>query len=199
MAATDGYRLTERRVVPTNSDVSAIIPVSTLQEVMRTIRDENDSVEVLFDETQVTFRVGDTEITSRLIDGNFPDYRQLIPASSDTSFTVARTEFVRIIKIAGLFARESGGGITLSVDTDKKLLSVHSIASEVGENSSEVEVIIDGQAAAVSLNSRYLIDALGVMSAGEVTFAFSGKLAPCILHEKSSDEAYKHIIMPLKS
>ena len=199
IAATDGYRLTERRVVATTSDVNAVIPVSTLQEVIRTLRDENDSVEVLFDETQVTFRLGGAEITSRLIDGNFPDYRQLIPASSDTSFTISRTEFVRIIKIAGLFARESGGGITLAVDNDKNTLTVHSIASEIGENSSEVEIGVTGQAASVSLNSRYLADALNVMSADEVVFEFSGKLAPCIVQEKTDKPAYKHIIMPLKS
>lgn len=199
IAATDGYRLTERRVVPTSSQVNAIIPVSTLQEVIRTIREENESVEVLFDDTQVTFRVGDTEITSRLIDGNFPDYRQLIPTSSETSFTVRRVEFVRIIKIAGLFARESGGGITLSVDVDKKALTVHSIASEIGENSSEVTIESSGQSASVSLNSRYLTDALNVMSSNEVTFEFSGKLAPCIVHEKTDAPSYKHIIMPLKS
>lgn len=199
MAATDGYRLTERFVVSTTSEVNAIIPTPTLQEVIRTLRDENDSVEVLFDETQVTFRLADSEITSRLIDGSFPDYRQLIPSSSDTSFTIPRSEFVRIIKIAGLFARESGGGITLSIDTEKKSLAVHSIASEVGENSSEVTVQTTGQTASVSLNSRYLTDALNVMSSDEVTFDFSGKLAPCIVHEKTDKPAYKHIIMPLKS
>lgn len=199
MAATDGYRLTERNVVPTTSDVNAIIPVSTLQEVMRTLRDDNESVEVLFDETQVTFRLADSEITSRLIDGNFPDYRQLIPSASDTSFTILRNEFVRIIKIAGLFARESGGGITLSIDADKKTLSVHSIASEVGENSSEITVDVNGQTASVSLNSRYLTDALNVMSSDEITFEFSGKLSPCIIHEKTDKPAYKHVVMPLKS
>lgn len=199
IAATDGYRLTERNVVPTTSNVNAIIPVSTLQEVIRTLREDNESVEVLFDETQVTFRLADSEVTSRLIDGNFPDYRQLIPSSSDTSFTISRSEFVRIIKIAGLFARESGGGITLSVDTEKKGLAVHSIASEVGENSSEVSIETTGQTASISLNSRYLTDALNVMSSDEVMFEFSGKLSPCIVHEKTNKPVYKHIIMPLKS
>lgn len=199
LAATDGYRLTERRIVETKSDVVAVIPTSTLQEVLRTLREETTEIEVLFDETQVTFRLGEVEITSRLIDGNFPDYRQLIPASTESSFTVNRTEFIRIIKIAGLFARESGGGITLSVDADTSKLTVHSIASEIGENSSEVEVKVAGSTGSVSLNSRYLTDALSAVSSDEITFGFSGKLAPCVLAEAVDKPNYKHIIMPLKS
>ena len=199
MAATDGYRLTERKVVKTNSQVDAIIPTNTLQEVLRTLRDDIDELEVLFDDTQVTFRFGEVEITSRLIDGTFPDYRQLIPKTSTTSFTLARDEFTRTIKIASLFARESGGGITLTLDTDKKTLSVHSIASEVGENTSEIPVTLTGEAGAVSLNSRYLADALSVIDGSDITFEFSGKLAPCIVHDSTKSPEYKHIIMPLKS
>jgi DNA polymerase-3 subunit beta len=199
LAATDGYRLTERRIVATKSDIEAVIPTSTLQEVLRTLRDDMSEIEILFDETQVTFRLAEVEITSRLIDGNFPDYRQLIPISSESSFTVNRSELMRIIKIAGLFARESGGGITLNLDTDSSRLTVHSIASEVGENSSELDVKADGQPGSVSLNSRYLTDALNAVTSDEVTFGFSGKLAPCILVEAINEPTYKHIIMPLKS
>ena len=88
LAATDGYRLSERRLVETTSEVAAIIPTTTLQEVLRTLSDDVTQVELLFDETQVRFRVGESEITSRLIDGNYPDYRQLIPATSETNVTL---------------------------------------------------------------------------------------------------------------
>jgi len=199
LAATDGYRLTERRIVDTASDVIAVIPITSLQEAIRTLRDDTSEVEILFDETQVTFRLAEVEITSRLIDGNFPDYRQLIPATSDSSFTINRSELMRTIKIASLFARESGGGITLTLDTDAAKLTIHSIASEVGENSSEVNVTSTGVSASVSLNSRYLIDALNAVTSNEVNFGFSGKLAPCVLTEAVKDPVYKHIIMPLKS
>lgn len=198
LASTDGYRLSERRLVKTTSEVAAIIPTTTLQEVLRTLTDDTTEVDVLFDETQVRFRVGESEITSRLIDGNYPDYRQLIPAASDTNITINSSEFVRITKIAGLFARESGGSVTLTADNAKQTLAVHSIASEYGENtsSSPAEVDNDGQ---VTLNSRYLADALSVVDGSIVEFRFSGKLAPCVLTAKADDVNYKHIIMPLKS
>jgi DNA polymerase-3 subunit beta len=198
LAATDGYRLSERRLVETASEVAAIIPTTTLQEVLRTITDDVSEVDMLFDETQVRFRVGESEITSRLIDGNFPDYRQLIPATSETVMVIKANDFVRITKIAGLFARESGGSVTLTADQEKQMLSIHSIASELGENTSstEAEISADGQ---VTLNSRYLSDALGVIDGDMVEFRFSGKLAPCVLSAKGGGAGYKHIIMPLKS
>lgn len=198
LAGTDGYRLSERRLVETTSDVAAIIPTTTLSEVLRNVGEDVAEVEILFDETQVRFRAGDSEITSRLIDGNFPDYRQLIPASSETTITINKSEFVRITKIAGLFARESGGSVTLTADSAKSELSIHSIASQLGENTSEAsaEVTGDGQ---VTLNSRYLSEALTVVNGDTVEFRFSGKLSPTVLSAVSKDVNYLHIIMPLKS
>lgn len=198
LAATDGYRLSERRLVETKSEVAAIIPTQTLQEVLRTIVDETETIDILFDNTQVRFRINDAEVISRLIDGNFPDYRQLIPASSDIVATMSKAEFTRVTKVAGLFARESGGSVTLTVDSDKKSVSLHSIASELGENTSELDADITGDGQ-VTLNSRYLTEALGVLDAETITFSFSGKLSPCILKSTAKDTNYYHVIMPLKS
>ncbi len=198
LAATDGYRLSERRLVKTKSEVSAIIPTQTLQEVLRNITEESNEIDILFDETQVRFRINDAEIISRLIDGNFPDYRQLIPASSETTVIIDKSDFIRITKIAGLFARESGGSVTITADKEKKSLSVHSIASQLGENTSEAnaEVTKNGQ---ITLNSRYLSEALSVIDGENVEFSFSGKIAPCVIKPTGSNTDYYHIIMPLKS
>jgi DNA polymerase-3 subunit beta len=108
------------------------------------------------------------------------------------------SEFVRITKIAGLFARESGGSVTMTADKEQQTLSIHSIASELGENTSNsnADVTSDGQ---VTLNSRYLSEALSVIDGDIVEFRFSGKLAPCVLTAKGENVNYKHIIMPLKS
>lgn len=198
LAATDGYRLSERRLVKTTSEVAAIIPTSSLQEMLRSLGDDTDEVELLFDETQVRFRAGDSEITSRLIDGNFPDYRQLIPSKSETTVTIDKAEFVRVTKIAALFARESGGSITLTVDSEKKTLAIHSIASQMGENTSEATAEVSGDGV-VTLNSRYLTEALSVTEGTTVVFGFTGKLSPCVLTTTGKETNYKHIIMPLKS
>lgn len=198
LAATDGYRLSERRLVETGSEVSAIIPTQTLQEALRLIVDGVEEVEVLFDETQVRFRLNESEIVSRLIDGNFPDYRQLIPKAMTTSGVIARDDFVRITKIAGLFARDSGGSITLTLDAAGNSISIHSIASELGENTSEAtaEVTADG---VITLNSRYVSDALSVIDGDKIEFSFNGKMSPSVLKSVNKDVNYYHVIMPLKS
>lgn len=198
LAATDGYRLAERRLLDTKSEIAAIIPTASLQEVLKTINDSVEEVEVMFDDTQVRFRVGDAEITSRLIDGNYPDYRQLIPKESEVVATLATDEFTRVVKVASLFARDSGGSITLSADKESGQLSVHSIASELGENTSSAPATIEGDGQ-ITLNARYVSEALSVLDGDTIEFRFSGKLAPCVLSVVEKKPNYTHIIMPLKS
>ena len=197
LAATDGYRLSEKKLMGTRSEVAAIIPATSLQEVMRSLNDDISEVEIMFDDIQVKFKVGDIEIVSRLIDGKFIDYRQLIPKSTETNIAVAKAEFVRIVKISALFARDSGGSITLKADEDAKKLTIHSIASELGENTSEAEAEITG-GGEVTLNSRYILEALIVISSDKINFGFSGKLAPTVIRS-ATDDSYTHIVMPLKS
>ena len=198
LASTDGYRLAERRLMKSDADLTAIIPASTLQEVMRSLSDNVKTIQVLFDDSQVCFNTSTSEIVSRLIDGKFPDYRQLIPQSSATVIEIKKADFSRITKIASLFARDSGGGVTLSTSSAESKLSIHSIASELGENTSEATATVseDGQ---ITINSRYLMEVLGVMNGEEMTFSFNGKLSPCLLQEKVKDPNYLYIIMPMKS
>lgn len=197
-ATTDGYRLAEKRFIDkVASDVFAIVPTTSLQEVLRSISDEVDEVEILFDESQVRFRFGEIEITSKLIEGTFPDYRQLIPKKSDIKVELNKSEFVRMTKVAALFARESGGSVACEAKKEEGKFIVSAVASELGENDSyiESEISDDGK---VVLNSRFLMDALNVVDEDKLSFAFSGKLAPVVIkNAKNSD--YTHIIMPLKS
>ena len=198
LAATDGYRLSERRLVETTSEVAAIVPTQTLQEVLRTLHDDITEVDILFDETQVRFRLNDAEIISRLIDGNFPDYKQLIPKEPTTQAIVKKEDFMRITKIAGLFARDSGGGVTINLDENTSQISIHSIASEIGENTSEATAEVQ-QNGSITLNSRYIIDALSAIDGDKVAFGFSGKLSPSVFKDSGDDVNYYHVIMPLKS
>lgn len=197
-AATDGYRLSERRLVKSDDDIRALIPASTLSDVARVVPDDCDEVTILIDDSQVRFRMNDIEVTSRLIEGNFPDYRQLIPKETEIHATLSRTDFSRVTKVASLFARESGGSVTVTADNSKQTLSIHSIASQLGENTSEATAEVDYEGS-VTLNSRYLIEALGCFDKETIKFGFSGKLAPCVLSDVSNGGDYQHIVMPLRS
>lgn len=106
LAATDGYRLAERKFIEkVSSEVMAIVPAASLQEVLRSLSDDVTEIELLFDETQVRFRLGEIEVTSKLIDGSFPDYRQLIPKQTEISLGLKRDELVRITKLAALLLK----------------------------------------------------------------------------------------------
>ena len=198
IAATDGYRLADKKFVDkVKSEIKVIVPTNALQEVIRSISDDMDEIEVLITDMQIRFRMGEIEITSKLIDASFPDYRQLIPKDIKNIITLDKAELIRMTKVAALFARESGGSIVCEAKKDEGTFSVSAVASELGENSSamEAEVSDDGK---VVLNSRYLLDALNATVEGKITFGLAGKLSPVVINNAKSDD-YTHIIMPLKS
>lgn len=197
LAATDGYRLVERKFIDkVESEVMAIVPTVSLQEVLRSVGDDINEIEILFDETQVRFRLGELEVTSKLIDGSFPDYRQLIPKQTEIQFEVKRDELTRITKLAALFAKEVGGSIVCETSTEANELSVASVVNELGENKSRIETKVNADGK-VTLNSRFLLDALNALNGKEVVMGFSNKLDPVVLRSKGDDN-YIHIIMPLK-
>ncbi|MCW1908078.1 MAG: DNA polymerase III subunit beta [Candidatus Saccharibacteria bacterium] len=195
--ATDSYRLAERELTASKSDLSLLVPASAIHELIRVIGDSQDEIEITSDEQQVLFQTGDIKLVTRLIEGKYPDYRKLIPQKFETVATVNRSDFINITKVSSLFARESAGSITITADADKGEISIRSIASQLGENTSTATATISG-GGDITLNSRYLLDALQAMNGEEVEFCFNGKLEPSELKDPKNKE-YIHIIMPLKS
>lgn len=198
IAATDGYRLAEAEIGECKDDIKAIVPVQALQDVLKMIQDNEEAELTLeFAEGQFGFKAGDTELVSRLIEGQYPEYQQLIPESSDITVEIDRQELLTAAKLAGLFARESGGSITLKASETDSRLVVKSVASQVGDNSSAIEGVVQGSGEVV-VNVRYLSDALNSFDTQKINFRFSGSISPCVL--SSADQpGYKHIVMPLKS
>lgn len=203
LVATDSYRLAEKRLElegEAPKTFSVIVPARTMQELVRLLGESSGDVELYLDENQVMFRISDIELVSRLIEGQFPNYRQIIPASAETSFDIETTEFSRITKVASLFARESAGSVKLEIKAEGEV-SIVSNDSEVGGNTSSAECDVAGGDGEISLNARYLTDALSVMKSPVVTFAISGKLNPCVLSPAGEDatDDYIHIVMPLRT
>ena len=197
IAATDGYRLAEKKLIDkVESEVKAIVPAASLQEVLRSISDDTEEIEISFNEDLVRFRFGETEIVSKLIDASFPDYQKLIPKDNNIEAKLEREELIRITKLAALFSKTVGGSIiceTIKPDT----FSVKSIANEFGENDSKLETEVD-KSGKINLNSRFLLDALNALEEKEISFCFSDKIAPVLL-KNTKDKKYTHIIMPLNS
>ncbi len=204
MVATDSYRLAEKKLKLAASDakdgLSVIVPVRTMQELVRVLGDGAADLQVFVSDNQVLFSVDGIELTSRLIDGQFPNYRQIMPASIETTFEIDTSDFGRITKVASLFARENAGSMKLVVQAEGQV-QIATTASQIGENTSTAECRVTGDDAEVSLNAKFLSDALSVIGSKEISFGISGKLSACILKPagKGADDDYIHLIMPLRT
>lgn len=197
IAATDGYRLAEKQLIDkVESEVKAIVPSSSIQEVLRSLNDDAEEIEITFNDDLVRFRFGEIEVISKLIDASFPDYQRLIPKDNNIEAVLKRDELIRVTKLAALFSRSVGGSIVCETIKPDGFL-VKSIANEFGENDSKLEtkVEVDGK---VNLNSRFVLDALNALDEEEIIFKFSDHIAPVLLKNKK-DNKYTHIVMPLNS
>ena len=198
MAATDGYRLADKKLVSgVKDEIKAIVPVAALREVLSSISDDMENIEVSVDENLICFKLGEVMIISKLIDASFPDYRQLIPEKNKLVVKLNKNEITRMTKVAALFAQDSGGSVVCEAKKDEGVFSISAVASELGENSSDIkaEISEDGK---ITLNSRYLLDALNALVDDEIEFKISSKIAPVVLNNIKQND-YTHIIMPLKS
>src|SRR5690606_4400234 len=106
---------------------------------LRLLGDSEDEVVVTHDEQQVLFQVGDVELVARLVEGTYPDYRNLLPKATTQTATLKKSECMNITKVSSLFARESAGSVTLELNETKQQVSIRSIASQLGENTATAD------------------------------------------------------------
>jgi len=197
MVATDSYRLAEKKLMKAVDDVNLLIPATALNDLLRILGEYESDVEVTHDDQQVLFKVGDIELVTRLIEGNYPDYRKLIPSQFASSAKLKRADLTNITKVSSLFARESAGSVTIHLDGDASQVSIRSVASQLGENTSAATAEVSGDGT-ITLNSRYILDALHALGGEDVVFSFNGKLEPTVIADPKIGD-YLHVIMPLKS
>ena len=203
MAAADPYRLSVRRaplLTKVEPKVEIIIPARSLFEVARIVDDSESPVDILVtpNGSQVIFHTEEADLVSRIIEGQFPNYRQVIPTSHTCKVTVSRDELLKATKLASYFARDAANIVRFTVDPAQEVpLIVSATAAEVGDNTSRVDATVEGQATAIAFNSRFVSDALGSLTAPEVTLELGGPLAPGVVRI-IGDDSYLHVVMPLR-
>ncbi len=197
IAATDSYRLAEKEIGKSSNDISVLVPANAINDLLRVIGDYDGEVVVTHDDQQILFQTGESELTTRLVNGNYPDYQKLIPNKFTSTIELKKNELLNVTKVSALFARESAGSVTIELNEEKNTLNIHSVASQLGENTATVNGKVKGSGD-ITLNSRYLLDALNVISGENVVFGFNGKLEPTLLYDPKAPN-YHHVIMPLKS
>src|SRR2546427_615268 len=199
-AATDGHRLAVRKLGAAGAadlEASLIVPARALAELSRVLKGEPGRVEVIISKArnQIFFRAGSSELTSRLIDGKYPNYAQVIPSKSSTTVKVSTSELTQTVRAVSLFARDSANVIRVKAQSGSLVLSA--TTNEVGDSRAEMAADVEGSDIQIAFNARYVLDALGVLGENEVELLFDGPLSPGLLRPPGK-EHYLYVIMPVR-
>jgi DNA polymerase-3 subunit beta len=206
LAAADGFRLAVYKLpltVAVSEKSVAIIPSRTLAELNRLAGDQEEAVEIKVNasKTQILFRLKDVEMVSQLVQGNFPQYSQLIPQSFNTRATVDVAQFLRATKTAAIFARDGSGIVRLIItpgasDVTPGKLSISARAEEIGEDTGEIDTVVQGAEAKIAFNGKYLMDVLSVLKENQVAIEMTTPSSPGVFKPVGADN-YLHVIMPM--
>lgn len=206
LAAADGFRLSVRSAELTEQsgeDLSIVVPARSLQELARIIADQEDPVElwVTPNQSQLLARSGSIEFLTRLIDGHFPDFRQIIPQQWETRAVIGRESFLASARRAKLFAQSNNDIVKIQVqpgeeELDPGIAKISAQAAETGDNEDAVEASIEGEQAQIAFNGRYLTDILSVIRAGDVALEMTTANAAGVIRPVGDTE-FTHVIMPM--
>ncbi len=201
--ATDSFRLGEKILTIKNHKIKKnnlgliIIPLKTAQEVIKIISNyENCELKINIENNQILFNLPETQIISRLIEGNYPNYQQLISKQFDTTVTILREELIKAVKISSLFSSKIND-IRLKVNTKKSEIEIFSQDAELGENSAEIKGDVSGKDLEIIFNHKYLLDGLNNINSEKIIIGFNGDTSPGIIRPEGKDD-FLYIIMPIK-
>lgn len=202
IVGTDSYRLAEKTIPLKEAGIKEkreiIFPIKTLQEFLKIIKDAKESdVELYLAENQVLFIWQDTELTSRLISGEYPDYKQIIPTNTQTKILVDKEKLIKAIKSASLFAKSGVDDIGFKILPEKGEIVVSSCNNQVGENRTILKADISGEPNEITFNWRYLTDGLINLSDDEVGIEIVNDDTPALI-KSPNDQSYLYLIMPIK-
>jgi DNA polymerase-3 subunit beta len=203
LVAADPYRLGIRRgqlLSRVDPAIEVIIPARSLFELARVLSDDDAPVDVAVtqNKSQVIFHTADVDLVTRLIEGQFPNYRQVIPSSFTTRVVVGRDELLKATRLASYFARDAANIVRLAVNPQNGSapLVVSANAAEVGDNTSDIDAAVEGPEGQIAFNVRYLRDALEAVNGGEVALEITGPTSPGLLKPVASS-GHLHVIMPM--
>jgi DNA polymerase-3 subunit beta len=209
MAATDGYRLSVRSAEmaePAQGDFSVIVPARTLIELAKIVPDGDTMVDVAItpNRNQILFHTENLDLVSRLIEGQYINYRQVIPQKAATRATMVTGDLLKATRIAGFFARDGGKIMKLVVDPQGAngngggTVTISALAADVGDNESVIDAHVEGPGLQVLFNVDYITEVLGVLSAGEVSLELNGPSSAGVIKPVGATD-YMHLMMPMSS
>jgi DNA polymerase-3 subunit beta len=205
MVATDGFRLSVRKgklKEPVAEARTILVPAKAIAEVGRVIGDQEEPVAISITPTlgQVLFHMSNVDVVAQLIDQKFPNYEHIIPKKHETRTILNTADMLKACRQAGIFARESLDTVRLSIkpgeDVDPGRMTVTARADETGDNQSDLEASVHGQAIEIGFNVRFLIDALSVIDTPQVAVETTSARSAGILKAIGDDDVL-HVLMPM--
>jgi len=206
LVATDGYRLSFKKIKATKNIKEAkefqkglIIPARILAELEKIVSSQEQKEKIGLALTpssnQIIFTTPEIEIISRLIEGSFPEFEKIIPEKWETRIILEKEDFIRAVRTASIFARESANIIKFKIQSSRLRISAN--APQIGDNLAELEVKQEGEENSIAFNSRFLLDFLNSIEAPQVSFEMTSPLNPGVFRP-IGDDSYFHIIMPVR-
>ena len=196
--ATDRYRLSEKIMYLKHSGVTkeVIVPAKTVFEICRLAGSEKKDMSVFLGSSQIVFNLGETMLLSRVIDGQYPDYNQIIPTTYNTKIVTNKKNLINALKTSGVFS-QSSGSVNFSFSKQKQTVSLNTESSDLGKSLIELPSEITGEDGSMILNFRYLLDCLQVILGEKIIFKIINDSSPTVI---SSDEenGYLYLVMPIK-
>lgn len=200
ITATDGYRLSLKKIaLTTKQPLDAVIPARALAEVVKAGAEEKTATDLRFvraEGGQLAFSVGDTEIITRSIDGQYPNTEKIIPSRFTTRALFEKDALLRAVKSASVFARDNANIVNMIIKNQTATITAQS--AQAGKNEVEISGKIDGEGGEIAFNSRFLLEFLSNFSEPEVLFEMTGSLNPGVFRPVK-DDSYLHIIMPVRT
>ncbi|MGM0629149.1 MAG: DNA polymerase III subunit beta [Patescibacteria group bacterium] len=194
--ATDFFRLSEKKInVSTDIEgLSILLPYKNTQSLIR-ILEQKDDVKFYVDENQISLVTKDTLITSRTINGNFPDYQQIIPAQFTSKVTLLKEDLISALKINSIFSGEFNQ-VKFMVSPSKKTFKVETNNAHIGKNATEMEAETEGEDMEITFNHKYISDCLPYFKSESVILGFEGLNKPLAI-KGVNDESLLQLIMPM--
>jgi DNA polymerase-3 subunit beta len=206
LSAADGFRMAVRLAEltgPATEDVAIIVPAKALNELSRALSDATEPVEIVVTRgrNQLLCRTGNIEFLSRLIDGSFPDWKQIVPSSYSTRTVLNRDQLLGAAKLASYFARDNNDVVKLSIKPGNGeyapgSLTISANAAEVGDNTSDIDAAVEGPEGQIAFNVRYLNDVLGSLKTPQVALEMQNSASAGVIRPVGNSDS-THVIMPM--
>ncbi|KKT11266.1 MAG: polymerase III subunit beta protein [candidate division WWE3 bacterium GW2011_GWB2_43_22] len=202
LAATDGFRLSEKSITVGKSDAkkfTALIPAKTLAEVSKVFASSASPLKMVLSENEnlALFSSEDTTIATRIIDGQYPDYKKIIPSTATVKATFNSGEFLEAVRLTTVFVKEgTNNTIKLRVDPEG-LIKISSLNNETGTHESEIPAETEGEMLEIAFSSKYLLDFLNNVKGEKINMEASSNSTACIFKTDVTED-FLHIIMPIQ-